>query len=459
MHVHFIGIGGIGASSLARWFLAHGNSVSGSDAATSSLIRELQREGVLIQICHRAKNVPSKTDLVIWSQAIRTDNPERQAAERRGIASLSYPQMVGELTRKYRTIGLAGAHGKSTTTALAACVLIAAGLDPTVVVGTKLKELRGSNFRIGKSNWLVLEADEYKRAFWNYSPTVAVVNNIDREHLDCYKDIAEIRQAFLRFMNNVLPGGVLILNKDNHHLRALAPKITRLAKRHALRVHWYSRGNSQTARLRRTLRIPGEHNISNALGVLEVARAIGIPEETAFRAIGRYRGAWRRMELRGSWGGAPVFDDYGHHPTEVAATLQGFRDKFPNKKILCVFQPHQAERLAKLFKEFQTAFAAADETIILPEYTVAGRDTLNLRYSAAELVRVIQKKQPKKSLFYLANTYNLSKALATLGTEKKVIIMMGAGPIVELTDHLLASPPPVADSPATRIRRRKKMVA
>jgi UDP-N-acetylmuramate--alanine ligase len=451
--VHFIGIGGIGMSALARYFLSQKWTVSGSDVAESGIFKILRKEGVRGRVGHKRSNLSPDIGLVVRSQAIRPENPEWKEARRRGIRTLTYPEAIAELTEQYRTVAVAGAHGKSTTTALAALTLIKGGFDPTVIVGTNLKEFEGpgaangKNFRSGKSEYFVLEADEFGNAFSHYSPAVAIVTNIDREHLDVYKNLENIKKAFLEFMENVSGGGALILNRDDKNLYSLKPAVTFLAKKESLRVVWYSLRDPKVKKIKRAIKISGEHNLSNATAVYKLGELFKIQEKKILAAIGSYHGAWRRMEYRGEFcgakgtrGSAPVFDDYAHHPTEIKATLAAFREKYPGKKIVCVFQPHQAKRLAALFEEFTTAFDGADETIILPVYKVTGRDEKPNRLDAAALARIIQKNHPKKSLIYLARPKNIKKALLALPTPQssKVIVMMGAGDIVNLTDSLLS---------------------
>jgi len=462
--VHFVGIGGIGMSALARWCKAHKWNVSGSDAESSPITAALRRDGIRIMRGHRASHVPRAAILVVKSQAIPPKNPEIVAARANGIPILSYPEMLGRITEMSRTLAVAGAHGKSTTTALAALMLIAGKKNPTVIVGTNLKELGSRNFRSGSDSLLVLEADEYGRAFLRYSPSVAIVTNIDREHLDTYPSLRDVQKAFMQFLARVAHGGKLILNRDNAPLASCAPHIRRLAERRNLSVYWYSLQNKLARDVRRVIRIPGEHNVSNAIGALTaVTKAFKVPLRTALRALAAYRGAWRRMEYRGRFEvlgvrlkndslkpitynlKTNVYDDYAHHPTEIKATLAAFREKFSRSPLICVFQPHQALRLQKLFSDFVAAFTDADMLILLPTYQVAGRDRINPRFTSETLAKTIQKKYPKKLTFYLANPKKLKSALISLISPlqpktynlKPVIVMMGAGNIVQLTDELL----------------------
>ena len=460
-----IGIGGIGMSALARWFQAHGWAVSGSDTESSPITDALRHDGIPMVRGHRASHVPRTAILVVRSQAIPSDNPEVTAARARSIPVLSYPEMLGRITEISHTLAVAGAHGKSTTTALVALMLIAAKENPTVIVGTNLKEFGNRNFRAGSDSLLVLEADEYGRAFLHYSPSVAIVTNIDREHLDIYPSLRDVKKAFLQFLTRVQRGGKIILNRDNAPLAACAPEVRKLAEWQNLSVYWYSLRDSIAREVRRSIKIPGAHNVSNAVAAITAAtKAFGVSRQTALRALASYRGAWRRMEYRGrlkvlgvrlkSNSLKPttynlklrVYDDYAHHPTEIKATLDAFREKYPKSPLICVFQPHQALRLRKLFPDFVSAFNDADALIFLPTYQVAGRDRVNPRFTAKTLAAAIQKRYPEKPVIYLPNPKNLKLALIRSSSLlqpitynlQPILIMMGAGDIVRLTDALIA---------------------
>ena len=478
--IHFIGIGGIGISALARWFLAKNWAVSGSDIAESEILQELRKDGVKVKIGHKKTNLPTlPTDkpggkqaplsavMVIYSAAVKPSNPELKEARLRRMGTLSYAEAVGELTREYRTVAIAGSHGKSTTTAFTALALQHGGIDPTVIIGTNLKEFGGGNFRCGKSQWLVLEADEWNRSFLNYSPAVAVVTNIDNEHLDTYKNLADIKKTFLQFLARTKPGGSLVLNRDDRNLWSLRSVIRRHVSRVKYQVFWYSSNSGKDSRLiREVLKIPGAHNVSNALAAYTVAtKVLGIKKSTALRAIGKYRGAWRRMELRGYYQlpatryQLPVYDDYAHHPTEIKATLKAFREKYPHparterarsggSPIVCVYQPHQAKRLQALFKDFVRAFNDADILILLPVYEVPGRDKTTSRYTSQKLTHAIKKKYPRKAVYYLKNPKQLRRFLRRALSSplspngyilNPIIVMMGAGDIVNYTPLLLSN--------------------
>ncbi|MFY9493426.1 MAG: UDP-N-acetylmuramate--L-alanine ligase [Minisyncoccia bacterium] len=441
--VHFIGIGGIGVSSLAQYYLASGWRVSGSDAVKSEITDDLGKSGIKIFIGQRAANIKSP-DLVVYSAAVRSDNPEYAEAAAKGYPLLSYAQAVGELTKKYYTIAVAGSHGKSTTTALIGLILIKAGLDPTIIIGTKLKELgptslklrgAGTNFRLGKSRYLVLEADEYARSFHNYFPKISVLTNIDREHLDVYKNLAGVLAGFRRYLKNV--SEYIVANSEDRNvkkvlnlfepedLRAERPKSYTLNHK----VVWYGEGKHPLA-------IPGAHNQFNAEAAWQAVKLLGVSKSVADKVFRTYNGAWRRMELiypnkltklkafvpsSGRGAKSCVYSDYAHHPTEIKATLQALREKYPKRKLVCVFQPHQQDRLNRLFGDFIKAFSTADKTIIYPLYKVKGRDSTGK--TSIDLVRKIN----KETVLYAGN---FKKVLELIGPEIKtgsIIVFMSAG--------------------------------
>jgi UDP-N-acetylmuramate--alanine ligase len=457
--VHFIGIGGIGMSGLARYFLAHGWAVSGSDAAVGIMTQELVKDGVEVKIGHKKGNIPAAARLVIYNRAIPPENPELTAAEKAaraggsgegGVIVLPYSKALGRITEDYQTIAITGSHGKSTTTALAGLALMRAGLDPTILVGTKLADLGGKNIRLGRGPYLVLEADDFHAAFLDYSPAISIVTNIDREHMDFYKTFANAKRAFLKFLSRTRRGGVLILNRDDAPLYSLRAQIARLAKKRELKVIWFSTSGAGAAvarKIKKIIPISGAHNVSNAMAVVQLGKVLKISEKKILGAIGSYKGAWRRMELKGTLKNTKikVFDDYAHHPTEIRATLAAFREKFPHSPLFCIFQPHQAKRLNILFKDFAAAFDVADIVFILPLYKVLGRDE-KFAHDSAALVKTMQKRSPGKLIFYLEHPENIRLAVETILknmrpqkqlAQSPVIVMMGAGDISELTGKLL----------------------
>jgi len=431
--VHFIGIGGIGVSALAQYYLEKGHKVTGSDLTFSEITDLLRKKGARIKIGrHNSKNIPEDVSSVIYSPAVEKNNPELKKAykiQNTGyeIQIMSYPEALGELTKQYFTISVSGAHGKSTTTSMIALILIEAGLDPTVVVGTKLKEFNNSNFRMGNSKYLVIEADEWNASFLNYWPQIIVLTNIEKEHLDFYKNLDCILKTFKEYVSHLLGDGVVIANRDDKNINKLLASAS-------LKIENYSLEQKEKEVLRKILKVPGEHNISNALAALTVARVLGISDDVSFKALSSYKGAWRRFDIsqkRIAGKNITLINDYGHHPTEIKATLKAAREKFPNKKIWCVFQPHQYQRTFNLFDDFVFAFrnAPIDEIIITDIYSVAGRETavIKKKVNSKKLVKTIA----KGNAIYLAKN-KIKNYLEKNLRDNEVVIIMGAGDIYEL---------------------------
>lgn len=428
--VHFIGVGGIGVSSLARWFLAQNWAVSGSDDVKSSITDDLKKDGVKIKIGLKKSNVPKAAQLVIHTVAIPSDNEELIEAKSRNIRVITYPQALGEFTGRYKTIAISGCHGKSTTTAIVAGILIEAKLDPTVVIGTKLN---GSNFRAGKGKYLVIEADEYRGAFWNYLPYAALVNNIELDHVDFYKDLQAVKSSFLKFLNNVAADGFIVANGDDKNVKDVIGKLKKQKT-----ISFGSADKAALAKIRKIIKVPGEHNVMNALGAYKLARGLGIKEETILKAIGKFKGVWRRSEYKGkSKEGWKIFDDYAHHPTAVKATLEGIRAKYPKDYLAAVFQPHQLLRFIALYNDFKKCFGAADKVILLDIYNPKGRDELDNKLSSKTLTEELNKKTPGIAIH--SPDKDLKKTLSSeLKNKKRVtVVVMGAGDVTDLIPKLL----------------------
>ena len=405
MKIHFIGIGGIGVSALAQYYLQKGYEISGSDLAPSEITDAMAKVGVEIFIGNKPEHIKPDVDLVVYSPAVKSDNQEFMTAKKLGIKLQSYPEALGQLTREYTTIAISGSHGKSTTTAMTALVLIAGGIDPTVIVGTKLKEFGNSNFRAGKSNYLVIEACEYDGSFLEYSPTIAVITNIDKEHLDYFKTFANVKKAFKEFVKKVPQDGLLITEKN------LPMKEVKNLK----------------------LQVPGQHNILNALAALSVARFLGVADEISFQALSEFTGTWRRFEITKT---EPytVVSDYGHHPNEILATLTAAREKYPDKKIWVIFQPHQYQRTYYLLKDFIKVFRKIniDNIIITDIYDVAGREEKNINQKINS--ELLVKKINKKNVQY-ANIIDAEKYVKGNVKNGEVVIIMGAGDVYKLADR------------------------
>ena len=444
MKIHFIGIGGIGVSALAQYYLQKGHDISGSDLVASEITSFLAQKGVNIMIGNAAANITQGIELIIHSPAVKTENPELMQAKKYGIKAITYPEALGGLTRDYETIAVAGAHGKSTTTAMIGLLLVKAGIDPTIIVGTKLKELGGTNFRMGASKYLVIEACEYDGSFLNYSPKITVITNIDKEHMDYFKTFANVKKTFMDFIVRLPIDGWLVVNRDEKNLKIKNPMPTGRQEKSKLqfKIQNYGLRDPEAKKLKKILQIPGAHNVSNALAALGVARILGVKDEVSFASLAEYKGSWRRFEMKtaelsGILHGKPrkitVISDYGHHPTEVLATLMGAREKFGKAKIWLIFQPHQHQRTFYLLKDFVKLFKQAkiDHIIITDIYDVAGRETqkINKKISAEALV----KKIARKNVVYMPEA--AAEQFVKQGiAENDVLIIMGAGDIYKLYD-------------------------
>jgi len=420
MKIHFIGIGGIGISALAQYHLGKGDEVSGSDLAKSKITEDLEKKGAVISIGPNSALNIKDYELVVHSPAVKSGNPEILEAERRGIKIMSYPQALGELTKSHKTIAVSGTHGKSTTTAMISLVLVEAGLDPTVIVGTKMKEFGDSNFRMGNSDYLVIEACEHEASFLNYWPEIIVVTNIEEDHLDYYGNLDNIKKAFNDFVSHLKKDGILVKTEE-----------TEIGTDRKT-VNYSLKDSSDVEKLKKIIKIPGEHNILDALAALKVARILNVDDEVSFSALSKYAGSWRRFEET-ELPGFTLIDDYGHHPTEIMATLKGAREKYPDKKIFCVFQPHQYQRTYLLFDDFVSTFKEVlekklvDKLFLIDVYDVAGRESKEAKekVSSEKLAKAVGGAiyVSKEDLFRELN-----------GGE--VMIFMGAGDIYDLSQEL-----------------------
>ena len=379
-HIHFVGIGGIGMSGIAEVLLNLGYKVSGSDLRESDTTHRLQSLGGEIQIGHREENITTP-HVVVISSAVKADNVEVQAARAKQIPVIPRAEMLAELMRLKYAVAIAGAHGKTTTTSLVATVLAAGGVDPTVVIGGKLNSL-GSNAKLGQGEFLVAEADESDGSFLKLTPTIAVVTNIDEEHLDYYRDINDIKDAFLAFINKVPFYGVAILCLDQKHIQSLIPSIEKRYITYGMTAQADYQASEVAvlplgSRFRVAspagdlgwfeLSVPGMHNVSNSLAAIAVARELDIDLEVIRKALKDFSGVQRRFQIKGEARGVLVVDDYGHHPTEIRATLEAA--KAPGgRRVVCLFQPHRYTRTKHLLEEFFTAFNDADAVIIMDIY-------------------------------------------------------------------------------------------
>lgn len=382
--VHFVGIGGIGMSGIAELLINLGYKVSGSDLKGSDLTQRLRRLGGIIYEGHAEQQIEG-ADVVVFSSAVRPDNPEVTGARKASIPVIPRAEMLAELMRLKYSVAVAGAHGKTTTTSLVTSVLAAGGLDPTVVIGGKLKGI-GSNAVLGKGDFIVAEADESDGSFLKMSPTIAVVTNIDREHLDHYKDLNAIKEAFLSFIHRIPFYGLAILCLDNEPIQSLIPRIGKRFATYGMSVQAdfqakdvYFEGLKSNFLVffkerelgRMVLNLPGIHNVSNALAAVGVGMELGIGFEKIREALASVQGVQRRLEIKGEVRGITVVDDYGHHPTEIKTTLDAVKQSWPGRRTVVVFQPHRYTRTRALFEEFTRAFYQSDILLVVPIYAAS----------------------------------------------------------------------------------------
>ena len=447
--VHLIGIGGIGMSGIASVLMRRGARVSGSDIRPGPRIHSLKAAGAEIEIGHRAENIAPDVVLVVVSAAIKPDNPELIEARRRGLKIAKYAQVLGWLMDEKKGIAISGTHGKSTTTALVAYILEQAGLSPTFVVGADIDALRGSS-AVGDGEYFVAEACEYDRSFLHLNPFMAIINNIEADHLDYYRDLNEIVEAFGDFASKVKKEGLLLVNADD----PLAMKAVRFC-RAAIetfavdkQADWQA-GNLKSRQGRYefevsrqgehlgkfSLSIPGAHNVANALGAIGLTYNLKLPQSVIKEALKDFRGARRRFEILGNSKGVIVVDDYGHHPTEVRLTLQAAREFFPGKRIFCVFQPHQHSRTRFLLEEFAVSFAEADFVLVPDIYFVRDSQAERLRVSSEDLVARL-KEQGKEAL-YLPSFEEIRDHLLENLKPGDVLLTMGAGNVDEIAREIL----------------------
>jgi UDP-N-acetylmuramate--alanine ligase len=382
--IHLIGIGGIGMSAIAELLLREGYQVSGSDLKANDTVKGLISRGVKFFQGHAKENV-IRTELVVYSSAVNFENPEMVQAQGQQIPVIPRAEMLAELMRLKYGIAVAGAHGKTTTTSMVATILMEGHLDPTIVVGGRMDNFGGTNARLGSGEFMVVEADESDGSFNKLTPSIAVVTNMDREHMDFYQTMPRLKKAFLSFLNKVPFYGLSILCGDDPYLRLLAPKVDRRKKTYGFRPDNHYRilnysSNSEGTRsqiqvsqetFELKLQVPGRHNTLNALAALAVADELSIPRKTALEALYKFQGVQRRFQFRGELNGVLFIDDYAHHPSEIRATLKAAREKFNTNKIRAIFQPHRFSRVEDLLDQFSSCFKDCDSIGILDIYAAS----------------------------------------------------------------------------------------
>jgi UDP-N-acetylmuramate--alanine ligase len=443
--IHFIGIGGIGISSLARIFKRNGHIVTGSDLNKSHNTDLLIAEGIDVKFGHEEKFLPEDASLVIYTRAITNSNPELAAAERKKIKSLSYPEAVGELTKGYNTVSVCGTHGKTTTTAMIGKILQDSDLEPTVIVGSIVKDFSNTNYLLGNSDTLVLESCEYQDSFLHYSPNVIVLNNIEAEHLDYFKNDENYFSAFLKFLQKLPTDGLLIANGDDANIQKLLSD-----NKFEFRIITFGRNENNDYILKNNtlkspqqeihtinINIPGPHNLMNAAAAFITSYYLSASSYQCLNSLSSFNGTSRRFELKGSSGKTTIIDDYGHTPTEIQATLDAAKEKFGEKaKILCIFQPHQYSRTFQFLKEFGTSFQKADKVFIPNIYRTRDTDEDVANISVDKLVTEINSNTPNLA----ENTTDFVTTIEKTLKEFKnydVIITQGAGDITDISNELV----------------------
>jgi UDP-N-acetylmuramate--alanine ligase len=446
-HVHFVGIGGSGMSGIAEVLLNLGYTVSGSDLKLSSVTGHLQALGAKVFEGHAADNVAG-AHVVVTSTAVRPSNPEVSEARRRGVPVIPRAEMLAELMRLKYGVAIAGSHGKTTTTSMVAVVLDRGGLDPTVVVGGRLGVL-GSGARLGKGEFLVAEADESDRSFLKLTPTVAVVTNIDREHLDAYRDLTDIQEAFLGFVNKVPFYGCAVLCLDDPPVKDILPRVERRVVTYGLShqasvsardLQLLPTGSSYTATLQGrplgtvTVAVPGAHNVTNSLAAVAVGLDLDLPFEAIQQGLASFTGVDRRFQVRGEAGGVLVIDDYGHHPTEIRATLETLRLRAGTRRTLVLFQPHRYSRTQALWDDFCRAFDEADVLRLVDIYP-ASEDSIP-GVSAEALAHAIAERG-HRNVAWLGDLHAACERLAQEVVPGDVVLTLGAGNVWTAGEELL----------------------
>jgi UDP-N-acetylmuramate--alanine ligase len=444
--IHFVGIGGIGMSGIAEVLLNLGYKISGSDAQQSDTTFRLQKLGAMIAVGHSAQNI-GNADVVVTSTAVKANNPEVVAAHSRNIPVIPRAEMLAELLKMKFSVAVSGSHGKTTTTSMVSTILAKGGLDPTLVIGGKLASI-GSNARLGSGEIIVAEADESDGSFLKLSPTIAVITNIDREHLDYYPGITEIKNAFLQFANIVPFYGCTVMCSDNEHVREIAPLIKRRTITYGIekpadycareikftnRKTTYSLFYKDDELGELELLVPGMFNVYNSLAAIAVSRELELDMATIKEGLLSFSGVQRRLEVKGRIGNITVVDDYGHHPTEVKETLAAARQVWQERRIV-IFQPHRFTRTKALFTEFTTAFTDAD-ILILNDIYPASEEPIAGVNSAALSAAI--KKAGHPHVEYIAKAEDTVEYLLKTIKPKDTVLTLGAGSVYKIGETLL----------------------
>jgi len=445
--VHFVGIGGIGMSGIAEVLINLGYAVRGSDLKDSDVTKRLATLGADVRIGHQEDNVPG-VDVVVISSAVKNDNPEIQAARRLKIPVIRRAEMLAELMRMKYGIAIAGTHGKTTTTSMVATVLSQAGIDPTIVIGGKLNTL-GTNAKLGQGKFLVAEADESDGSFLKLSPTIAAVTNIDADHLDFYSGIEEIKDTFVDFINKVPFYGLAVLCLDDRNVAEILPRVKKrfvtygLSSQADIRATHVRLSGFETSFVAHykgyrmgeiAFRMPGAHNVLNALACIAIAIELDVPFEQIREGFANFGGVGRRFQVKGEANGIMVVDDYGHHPAEIRATLAAARNGWPDRRIVVAFQPHRYTRTRELFDEFVTCFYDADVLVLTDIYPASEQPIPGVTSEKlADQIRM----HGQREVSYVADRTELPDQLAALVRPGDIVLTLGAGNIWQQGEALL----------------------
>ncbi|KAF0152686.1 MAG: UDP-N-acetylmuramate/alanine ligase [Ignavibacteria bacterium] len=445
-NVHFVGIGGIGMSGIAEILLSQGFKVTGSDLTKTDVTDRLETLGIKIYEGHSPSNLV-EADVVVFSSAVNLDNSEVKAAVERKIPVIKRAEMLAECMRMKYGIGIAGTHGKTTTTSMVGLVLTEAGIDPTIIVGGKLSSLGGTNARLGKGEFIVVEADEFDRTFLKLTPTIAALTTLEKEHLDTYKDLDDIKVAFIEFANKVPFFGFVVLCLDEPALQDIIPQITRKIFTYGISPHADVRAVNITHKENHSeysvvyngeelgrikLNLPGLHNIKNSLVAITIAKEMGVDFETIKNALGKFTGVYRRFETKYDKE-VMVIDDYGHHPTEINVTLDGIRRGW-NRRLVAIFQPHLFSRTRDFYQEFGRSFLNSDVFICTDVYPA--RET-PIEGISGELITETAKKFGHKNVYYEPDKTKIPELLKSIYQKGDIIITLGAGDIWKFGNHFV----------------------
>jgi UDP-N-acetylmuramate--alanine ligase len=447
--LHFVGIGGIGMSGIAEILIDQGFTVTGSDRAASDNTDRLKALGAHVYVGHAAENLEPDVDVVVYSSAVPPDNPELATAHARKIPVIRRAEMLAEVMRLRYGIGIAGTHGKTTTTSMVSLVLMEGGIDPTVIVGGRLRGLAGSNARLGKGDFIVVEADEFDRSFLSITPTIAVLTTLETDHLDCYRDLEDIKSAFIQFASKVPFYGFVVLCLDEPALQDIMPKLKKKIITYGLNgqadlqaVDIRHRQNTSTFLVVHqgrdlgevTLQIPGKHNVQNALAAIAVGLELGVPFAQIAAGVAKFTGVFRRWEVKAEVKGVTIVDDYAHHPTEIKATLAGAKSGW-RRRVVCVFQPHLYSRTRDFYDEFGRSFFNADVLVLTDVYPAREEPIQGV---SGELIANAAREFGHKQVHYVPDKKAVPAFLLSIVQPGDIVITMGAGDIWRYGEDFIA---------------------